>query len=567
MKLNALFTTCILLALPTPLVHSQNADHVTDVTALDHEPAAMTIAVDTSMQPMATGKYTDSWESLSQYDVPEWFRDAKFGMWAHWGPQCVEESGDWMARGMYMEDSNEYKWHVERYGHPSEFGFKDILPLFKAEKWNPDSIVATYKRLGARYFMALGNHHDNFDLWDSKYQQWNSMNIGPHRDILGEWEAACRRESLPFGVSLHADHAWTFYETSQRYDRKGEKMGALYDGNLTAADGKGKWWEGLDPQRLYRQDHPLSDRSWCDWFPDGQWEWGNGAALPSQEFVTEFYNRTLDVIERYDPDIIYFDATAVPFYPVSDAGLKIAAHYYNRNLARHGEDGFTAVMTGKILSPQQRKAITWDVERGAPPMIIDEPWQTCTCLGGWHYNRKYYDKKKYKSAATVVRMLADVVSKNGNLLLSVPLRADGTYDELEAAIIEDIGRWLTINGEAIYDTRPWEIFGEGPAADNAAEMRAQGFNEGQYREPSEAEIRFTTTPGALYAICYKWPVKNTIHIKSLGADAPHAPEAITEVTLLGHNKPLKTTRTTQGLAVELPDDIEKTEVPVLRIPL
>ena len=145
------------------------------------------VKVSEAQEPMQTGKYSPTWESLSQYDVPDWFRDAKFGMWAHWGPQCVEGSGDWMARGMYQEGSKQYKYHVENYGHPSEFGFKDILPLFKAERWNPDSIVGLYKELGAKYFFALGNHHDNFDLWDSKYQPWNSAAIGPKKDLLAGW--------------------------------------------------------------------------------------------------------------------------------------------------------------------------------------------------------------------------------------------------------------------------------------------------------------------------------------------------------------------------------------------
>ena len=189
-------------------------------------------------EPMATGKFEPTWESLSTYEVPEWFRNAKFGIWAHWGPQCVEGSGDWMARGLYQEGSSQYEYHREHYGHPSEVGFKDILPLFKAERWNPDSLVQFYKEIGAQYFFALGNHHDNFDLWDCKYQRCNSMNIGPHKDILAGWAAAAKKAGLPFGISFHADHAWTWYEPSRRYDTKGDKMGVPYDGWLTKEDGK-----------------------------------------------------------------------------------------------------------------------------------------------------------------------------------------------------------------------------------------------------------------------------------------------------------------------------------------
>ena len=261
------------------------------------------VPVSESQEKMMEGKFVPTWSSLeSQYQVPEWFSNAKFGIWAHWGPQCVEGSGDWMARSMYQEGSAAWKYHREHYGHQSEVGFKDILPLFKAEHWNPDSLVAYYKSLGAQYFFALGNHHDNFDLWDSKYQPWNSKNIGPHKDILEGWAKAARKYGLKFGVSLHADHAWTWYEPSRRYDRSGNKMGVPYDGWMTKADGKGKWWEGLDPQDLYQQDHPLSRATWADGIIHQQWGWGNGAAVPSQKFVTNFYNRTLDVINRYNPD-------------------------------------------------------------------------------------------------------------------------------------------------------------------------------------------------------------------------------------------------------------------------
>ena len=172
------------------------------------------VMVNESDEPMMQGKFEPTWESLEKYQVPEWFRNVKFGIWAHWGPQCVEGSGDWMARSLYIEDSPEYKYHVEHYGHPSEFGFKDIIPLFKAENWNPDKLVAFYKEIGAQYFFALGNHHDNFDLWDSKYQKWHSVNMGPKQDILAGWEKAARKYGLYFGVSLHSDHAWSWYEPS-----------------------------------------------------------------------------------------------------------------------------------------------------------------------------------------------------------------------------------------------------------------------------------------------------------------------------------------------------------------
>lgn len=520
------------------------------------------IPVSEEHEKMEKGKYEPTWQSLSQHRVPEWFRNAKFGIWAHWGPQCVEGSGDWMARSMYIEGSSEYRHHVERYGHPSEFGFKDILPLFKAERWDPEHLVSVYKKIGAQYFFVLGNHHDNYDLWDSKYQPWNSMNIGPRRDLVGEWAKAARKYGLPLGISFHADHAWTWYEPSQRYDQNGPKAGVYYDGKLTREDGKGKWWEGLDPQQLYQQNHPMSDRSWSNGQIHRQWDWSNGAAMPSQAFVTNFYDRCLDAINRYNPDLIYFDVTVVPFHNISDAGLKIATHFYNHNARmNHGKE--TSVMFGKILSEEQRKAITWDVERGAPNQIIDEPWQTCNCIGGWHYNTGIYERNGYKSAATVVKQLVDIVSKNGNLLLSVPLRADGTYDEKEAMVLEELGSWMEVNKESVLGTRPWKIFGEGPVAEADIKLNAQGFNEGMYGNMTWQDVRFNQNAKYLYVTAMGWPESNMLVIRSLAKGNPYLKGSIGAVELLGYGR-VKARQTVEGLEISLPKPVNAI-APVLKI--
>ena len=513
------------------------------------------VPVTNENEKMAEGQYQPQWESLKKHKTPEWFRNAKFGIWAHWGPQCVEGSGDWMAREMYMEGSYAYKYHKEHYGHPSEFGFKDILPLFKAEKWDPDKLIERYKRLGAQYFFVLGNHHDNFDLWDSKYQEWNSVNIGPKKDLIDGWAKAAKKHGLPLGISFHADHAWNWYEPSQRYDINGSKAGEYYDGKLTKADGKGKWWEGYDPQNLYAQNHPMSDRSWANNRVHWQWAWGNGATLPSKEYVTNFYDRTLDAINRYQPDLIYFDVTVIPFYDISDCGLKIASHFYNKNPR--------AVMFGKILDEEQRKALTWDVERGAPNEIVPEPWQTCNCIGGWHYNTGIYERGGYKKAADVIKQLVDIVSKNGNLLLSVPLRADGTYDEKEAAVLDGIEAWMNVNKESIFGTRPWVKFGEGPVAEKDIKMNAQGFNDGQFTGMTAADIRFNQTKNHLYVTPMGWPEGGKLVVKSLAKGNPHFRKSITRVELLGYGK-LKAKQTAEGLEVQLPaptNDI----APVLKI--
>ncbi|HPY77823.1 MAG TPA: alpha-L-fucosidase, partial [Anaerohalosphaeraceae bacterium] len=400
-------------------------------------------------------------------------------------------------RFMYLQDPPSwdpgcYGYHMQKYGHPSEFGFKDVIRTWKAENWEPEKLVALYKRAGAQYFVALANHHDNFDNFKSKYQPWNSTKVGPGKDLIGGWAKAARNSGLRFGVSVHAARAWIWYEPSRGADKSGPMAGVPYDGNLTKADGKGLWWEGLDPQDLYAQNHPRS-ADWQDpWAIHRQWEWGNGASVPDASYCEKFYNRTLDLINRYRPDLVYFDDTALPLYPISDVGLKIAAHYYNSSMKWHG-DRLEAVINGKILSPEQRKCMVWDIERGQSSRIEPHPWQTCTCLGSWHYDQRIFEGHRYKNARTVIQMLVDIVSKNGNLLLSVPLRSDGTLDSDEQKILEDIAAWMDINKEGIFAARPWKTFGEGPAMEKEAPIQAQGFNEGKGKPFTWQDVRYTAS--------------------------------------------------------------------------
>ncbi|MBL7739944.1 MAG: alpha-L-fucosidase [Chitinophagaceae bacterium] len=502
-------------------------------------------------EPMAKGPFEPSWDSLKQYQTPDWFRDAKFGIWAHWGPQCQPEFGDWYARSMYIEGSRQYKYHIEKYGHPSAFGFKDVIHQWKAENWNPEELMELYKRAGAKYFMALANHHDNFDNYNSKYQKWNSVNLGPGKDLIGGWEKAARKNGLRFGVSVHAAHAWTWFEQSQQADKTGPFAGVPYDGKLKGSDGRKTWWSKLDPQELYAQNHPLSDGSDDERNIHKQWNWGNGAAEPSKQYCDKFYNRTADLINKYDPDLVYFDDTALPLWPVSDAGLRVAAHYYNRSIQKRGK--LEVVINGKILDEEQRKCMVWDIERGQSNTIEPLPWQTDTCIGHWHYDHPLYDRHGYKTAKTVIHTLIDVVSKNGNLLLSVPVRGDGTIDADERKIVEGIAGWMQINNEAIFNTRPWKIFGEGPAIESAAPLTAQGFNEGKGKPFTHEDIRFTIKGDILFAFLLGWPGEKETVIKSLAATSPQlAGKKIRDVSLIGYHGKLEWQQTTEGLKVKMP---------------
>jgi alpha-L-fucosidase len=499
-----------------------------------------------NLPPIADGPFKPDWKSLTRYETPEWFRDAKFGIWAHWGPQCEPEDGDWYARNMYMQGSRQYKSHLAKYGHPSTHGFKDIIHEWKAEHFDPDKLLKFYKENGAKYFMALANHHDNLDLYDSKYQPWNSVNVGPKRDLIGEWAKATRANGLRFAVSVHAARAWTWYEVAQGADKDGPLAGVPYDGKLTKADGKGKWWEGLDPQDLYEQNHRPGRAL------HHNFDAARGTSMPDSAYLEKFFKRTKQLWDDYHPDQLYYDDRVLPFYDIApEVPLKLAAHFYNTRLDKDGRT--EAVMNGKHLDEMQRRTMVYDIERGKADGILPQPWQTDTCIGGWHYSRSLYENKGYKSAASIVRMLADIVSKNGNLMLSVPLQGDGQPDEQEIAIVEEIGAWLKVNGEAIYATRPWKIYGEGPSTESSEKGHAEGQADVSKKPFTPADIRFTQSKdgATLYAIVLEIPKDGKVLVKSLAAGSPHAPGRIDAVRLVGGGD-LEFTRDETGLHVSLP---------------
>jgi len=520
--------------------------------------AALVTSCQTVKQaPVAEGPFQPSWDSLKHYQCPEWFQDAKFGLWAHWTAQCVPEQGDWYARRMYETGSADYKYHVANYGHPSKFGFKDVDNLWKAEKWDPEKLMDLYVRAGAKYFVALANHHDNLDCYDSKYQPWNTLNVGPKKDIVGTWAKVAREHGLRFGVTVHAAHAWSWFEPAQGADKDGPLRGVPYDGKLTKADGKGLWWEGLDPQDLYAQNHTPGKKLVWDW------DASKGSSVPDKAYSEKLFNRTIDLIDKYQPDLLYFDDHVLPLYPVSDIGLRIAAHYYNANMQWHGGRN-EAVLNGKVLSEEQRRCMVWDIERGQSDRIEPFVWQTDTCIGQWHYNRKTFVEHKYKKPATVITMLVDIVSKNGNLLLNVPVKGDGTIDADEVACLEGVAKWMAVNSECIYGTRPWKVSGEGAALKSAAPIKAQGFNEGKNKPYTAEDIRFTTKAGALYATCLAVP-KAAVRIQSLGTDAKLAGQAVAAVQLLGSTAKLDWKQEPGALVIQLPPALPSDYATVFKV--
>ena len=508
--------------------------------------------------------FTPTWDSLvGGYRTPDWFRDAKFGIWAHWSAQCVPEMGDWYARSMYLQGHPQYEHHLKTYGHPAQVGFMEMNNRWKAENWDPEALLDLYVKAGAKYFVALANHHDNFDNYNSKYHGWNSVRVGPKKDLVGVWAKAARARGLRFGVSNHSAHSWHWFQPAYGYDPEGPLAGRRYDAyRLTKADGKGTWWQGLDPQELYTgrnmvmPDGINSQRAAWDWHEAHDRQWDERPPQNNPAFTRQWFLRCRDLIDSYRPDLVYFDNSGLP---LGQVGLDIAAHYYNASMAWHGGK-LEAVLNTKGLPPNRRVAVVEDIERGFREDIDAQPWQTDTCIGDWHYSRSLYDNHQYKSAATVIQILCDVVSKNGNLLLSVPLRGDGTIDADERKTLEGIAAWMGRNGEAIHGTRPWRRYGEGPARVSGGAM-----NENSSQTLTAEDIRYTTKDGALYAIALGWPRDGMLRLASLAQDSALAPGAIERVEALGAPDSLPFTRTSKGLEVKLPDGLAGSLAVALKI--
>ncbi len=475
------------------------------------------------------GPYKPNWDSLLQYETPEWYRDAKFGIWAHWSPQCVPEAGDWYARNMYVEGSKDYKYQLQHYGHPSKFGYKDLCPQWTLLNWQPEELIQRYKKAGAKLFIALANHHDGFDAWNSKHQPWNSVNLGPHRDVIGEWAATARNNGLRFGVTVHQARNWWWFQTSHGQDSSGPKTGVPYDGRLVMEQGKEQWWQGYDPQQLYAPKHPAS-------------------ALPDISYVRNFYDRTRDLIDQHDPDLLYFDNALLP---LGWGGMNIGAYFYNHNLRTHGGK-LEAILNIKNVPDHLAKAVVADYERGLTDKIMPFVWQSETCIGEWHYDRKLFDKAGefggYTPPRDVIHWLIDTVSKNGTFILNVPGKPDGTVDTKELAVVDQIAAWMQNNGDAIYATRPWKIYGEGPNL-----VKSGSFQGNSVSRLGEKDVRFTRNKAGnvVYAIILGWPTE-PVSVQALGTSAATNPGKIENVELLGTEEKVDWKQASDGLKLTLP---------------
>jgi alpha-L-fucosidase len=453
-------------------------------------------------------RYEPTWESLKRYEVPEWYKDAKFGIFIHWGVYSVPAFGsEWYPREMYQQGRREFEHHVKTYGPQSKFGYKDFIPMFKAERYDPAAWARLFKEAGARFVVPVAEHHDGFAMYDSRLTRWDVKEMGPRRDLIGELAEAARREGLVFGLSSHRAEHWFFMDGGRRFDSD------VRDPRYADFYGPAK-------------PKPPQER-------EMEAEFG-----PDEAFLKDWLARTEELVDKYRPQLVWFDwwIGNEKFEPYKRS---FAAFYYNRGL----EWGRGVAINYKYNAFPEGTAVL-DVERGQLAGIRPEFWQTDTAVSKNSWG--YVEGQQYKTADSIVDDLIDIVSKNGALLLNIGPRPDGTIPEPEQRLLREIGGWLRVNGEAIYGTRPWRVYGEGPTA-----VVEGAFNDTKRQPFTGQDIRFTTKGGDLYAIALAWPGEE-LRMKSLGTTSPSSPGAVKSVELLGSRGRLKWSQTAGGLVVKMP---------------
>ena len=441
--------------------------------------------------------FEPNWESLKAYEVPEWFQDAKLGIFIHWGAYAVPAfQNEWYPRNMYRRGQPEFDHHLEVWGKHKDFGYKDFLPLFKAGNWDPQAWVALFKAAGARYVVPVAEHHDGIAMYGTDYTPWNVVNKGPHRDIVSELSQAVREAGLKFGVSSHRANNWRFFTYEEDFDT-------------------------VDPENagIYSPKH-------------------DDDAPATPEWLEDWYARTCELVDKFDPDVLWFDFgwhkdEFAPYRPM------VTAYYYNKAAER----GYEPVLQYKDKFPEG--VAVFDMERGKLDKKPDFYWQTDTSVS--YKSWCYIEDDEWKSVTTLVHDLVDIVSKNGNLLLNIGPRPDGTIPQEAQKRLLGLGEWLKVNGEAIYGTRPWTIYGEGNTPVVTGHLTEQ--NNAAF---GAEDIRFTSKDGILYAIALGWPEDGELSINSLSCDSPICLEDIEMISMLGSNEALAWCQSGECLRVTLP---------------
>lgn len=456
------------------------------------------------------GPFEDNWASLAQYQPPKWYQDAKFGIFIHWGVYSVPAFGsEWYSRNMYIQGSREFEHHVATYGAHKDFGYKDFIPMFKAEKFDPDAWAALFARAGAKYVVPVAEHHDGFQMYKSDLSQWNAADMGPERDVLGELKAAFERNGMVCGASSHRVEHWFFMG-----------HGREFESDIT---GEGQCGDFYWPAMPEPNHHDLYSQP-----------------TPTAEFLEDWLMRCCEIVDRYQPKIVYFDWW-IQHSAVKPYLKKFAAYYYNRA----AEWGIEVAINYKHEAFMFGAAVP-DVERGQFADVKPYFWQTDTAIAknSWCYT----ENNHFKQAKNILCDLVDIVAKNGTLLLNVGPKADGTISAQDTAVLEEIGQWLRANGEAIYGTRCWRKASEGPTR-----VEEGQFTDGKDKVFTKEDFRFTVKGDTLYAACLSYPEDEKVCITSLAqADASHLPVfagVVRDVKVLGFDAKVEWQRTEKGLEI------------------
>lgn len=474
--------------------------------------AALDARIDTGI---TDGPFEAQWPSLQQYHVPAWYEDGKFGIFIHWGVYAVPAfKNEWYPREMYQQGSKSFEHHVATYGPQTEFGYKDFIKDFRAENYDPNAWAALFKEAGAKFVVPVAEHHDGFPMYDTALSSWSAAHMGPKRDLIAPLSDAVRAAGLGFGVSSHRAEHWFFF----------------------------------DGGRQFPSD--VQDSAYVDFYGPAQTKPKNyhdthSAERPDDAFMTDWLRRTCELVEKFHPQIVWFDWW-IEHEAWEPYLRRFAAFYYNEAKKWGDWDETGAAINYKYTAFAEGSAV-FDIERGQLSGIRPMLWQNDTSVSrsSWGYT----ENQDYKTADSLIDDLVDIVSKNGALLLNIGPKPDGTIPNEEQTLLREIGAWLQINGAAIYHTRPWKVFGEGPT-----DVAEGAFTDTKRQAFTGADIRFTRAKdnSALYAIALAWPDDGTMIIKSLGADAGLYFGEITSVRLLGHDAPLAFSREADALRITLP---------------
>ena len=456
------------------------------------------------------GPFLPEWDSLARFQVPAWYQDAKFGIFIHWGVYAVPAFGnEWYPRNMYKPGTPEFAHHVATYGPQARFGYKDFVPRLTGERFDARQWAAIVKAAGARYVVPVAEHHDGFAMYDSAFTRWNAARMGPKRDVIGELASAVRAEGLVFGLSSHRVEHWWFFD-----------QGRTFDSDVRDPRYRDLYGPAVDQKTSEAQQTP-----------------------PDRAFLEDWLARCTELVDKYQPQLVWFDWWIAQ--PAVHPYLReFAAYYYNRGAQRHQGVAINYKKHGGESFPDTAGVL--DIERGQLAGMRELFWQTDTSVSKTSWG--YVTSHQYKTVDSIVDDLVDIVSKNGALLLNVGPKADGTIPEAEERMLREIGAWLAVNGEAIYGTRPWDVFGEGPT-----EVVEGPFADDKRQAFTAADIRFTRKGDALYAIALAWPASGVVHVRTLASESRRMAGEIAAVDLLGDSGPVTWTRDADGLHIRLPE--------------